>query len=312
MTVTTVHPARVECVVRGADQLGETPLWCERERKLWWLDIERPRLQSFDPASGRHSATPFECTYLGSQALCDDGSRLLALDLGLHLQDRASGALAPLAQVEGGLDNRLNDGRVDARGRFWVGTMDNQLHRPNGALYRVDPDGGAHRMLDGVIVSNGIAFSPDNRTMYFTDTRRYQSWRFDLDVDAGSLSNQRLFADHSATKERPDGACVDADGCVWMAFFAGRRVVRHRPDGEVDLVVPLPVTNPTCLCFGGDDLRTLYVTTAAKFLSPEQRAAEPLAGGLFAVHGVGQGLPEHRFHRRPVTAIPSNEWSDRT
>jgi len=310
--VTTLEPRRVECVVRGSDQLGETPLWCERERLLWWLDIERPALQWFDPASGRHERLPVDgCTYLGSQALCDDGSRLLALDLSLQRRDAGSGGLSHFARVEQGLDNRLNDGRVDARGRLWVGTMDNQLHRPQGALYRVDPDGSVHRVLDGVIVSNGIAFSPDQRTMVFTDTRRHLRWRFDLDIEAGTLSNQRVFADHTATKERPDGTCVDADGCLWTAFFAGGRVERQRPDGEVDLVVPLPVTNPTCVCFGGADLRTLYITTATKFLSPAQRAAEPLAGSLFAVHGIGAGLPEHRFGqlqpRQPPAAPPPQE-----
>jgi sugar lactone lactonase YvrE len=291
----TVDPSRIECVVRASDQLGETPLWCERENTLWWLDIERPKLQSLDPASGRHEVRRFDSAFLGSQALCDDGSHLLALDLDLHRLVRSSGELSLLARVEKGLDNRLNDGRVDARGRFWVGTMDNQLHRPSGALYRVDPDGAVHKFLDGVIVSNGIAFSPDNRTMYFTDTRRYQTWQFDFDLDAGQLSNQRLFADHSRARERPDGACVDVDGGIWTAFFAGGRVVRYRPGGEIDLVVPVPVTNPTCVCFGGADLRTLYITTAAKFLTPEQRAAEPLAGSLLAIDGLAQGMPEHRF-----------------
>jgi sugar lactone lactonase YvrE len=302
---TTIDPRRVECVVRGSDQLGETPLWCDRERKLWWLDIERPKLQSFDPASGAHAVVPFDGPeYLGSLALGDDGSQLLALDLALHHRS-AAGELSLLATVERDLDNRLNDGRVDARGRFWVGTMDNQLHRPSGALYRVDPDAGVQRMLDGVIVSNGIVFAPDGCTMLFTDTRRHTTWCFDLDLDDGALSNRRVFADHSATGERPDGACVDADGCFWIAFFAGRRVVRHRPDGTVDLIVPMPVTNPTCVCFGGDDLRTLYVTTAAKFLTPEQRAAEPLAGGLFAIHGLGRGLPEHRFGFTHASTTPS-------
>jgi sugar lactone lactonase YvrE len=293
--VTPIGSSRIECAVRGADQLGETPLWCERERKLWWLDIERPMLQSFDPASGRHEIQRFASTFLGSQALCDDGSHLLALDLELHRLARPSGELSLLARVEQGLDNRLNDGRVDARGRFWVGTMDNQLHRPQGALYRIDADGAVHRALGGMIVSNGIAFSPDDCTMYFTDTRRYQTWQFDFDLDAGRLSNQRLFADYRASRERPDGACVDVDGGVWTAFFAGRRVVRYRPDGAIDLAVPLPVTNPTCVCFGGADLRTLYITTAAKFLTPEQLAAEPLAGSLLAIHGLSQGMPEHRF-----------------
>ncbi len=295
---TTVDPRRVECVVRGADQLGETPLWCERERKLWWLDIERPRQQSFDPSSGAHAIVPIDgATFLGSQALGDDGSQLLALDLALYRRGVA-GDLRPFARVEQGLDNRLNDGRVDARGRFWVGTMDNQLHRPNGGLYRVDPD-GVHRMLGDVIVANGIAFASDGKTLYFTDTRRFTTWCFDLDLDDGALSNRRVFADYSATGERPDGACVDADGCIWTAFFAGRRVVRQRPDGTIDLVVPMPVTNPTCVCFGGHDLRTLYVTSATKFLTPEQRAAEPLAGSVFAVHGLAQGLPEQRFRFTP-------------
>jgi sugar lactone lactonase YvrE len=292
--MTTVDASRIECVVRGADQLGETPLWCERERKLWWLDIEQPKLQSFRPADGRHDVVDVETTFLGSQALGDDGAHLLALDLELHRRDR-SGALSRLARVEPGVDNRLNDGRVDARGRFWVGTMDNALHRPAGALYRVDPDGSVHRFVEGVIVSNGIAFSPDSRTLYFTDTRRYQTWRFDFDLDAGRITNRRLFADYSGSKDRPDGACVDADGGLWTAFFAGGRVVRYRPDGTVDVVVRMPVTNPTCLCFGGADLRTLYVTTATKFLTPAQRAAEPLAGSLLAIHGLAQGLPEHRF-----------------
>lgn len=289
----------VEPVVRGADRLGETPLWCERTGRLWWLDIERPKLQSFDPATGRHEAVAFDCVYLGTQALTRSGERLLGRDLELVVRSDETGEVRPFATVESGLDNRLNDGRVDARGRFWVGTMDNALTRPNGSLYRVDPDGGVARIAGDVIVSNGIAFSPDGRTLYFTDTRRYRSWAFDLDLDDGVVTGRRLFADHSATGERPDGACVDVDGCIWTAFFAGGRIVRHRPDGRIDRTIPMPVTNPTCLCFGGADLKTLYVTTAAKFLTPQQLAAEPLAGALFAVEGAGQGLPENRFGNTP-------------
>jgi sugar lactone lactonase YvrE len=298
--VATVDPRRVDCAVHGADRLGETPLWCERERRLWWLDIERPRLQWLDPTRGAHDSVAFDTPFLGSHALGHDGAQLLGLGLELHRRDTFTGALSLVARIdEHDLDNRLNDGRVDARGRFWVGTMDNDLHRPNGALYRVDPDGSVQRLFDGVIVSNGITFAPDGKTLYFTDTRRFITWRFDLDLDDGTLTNRRVFADHSAARERPDGACVDADGCVWTAFFAGRRVVRQRPDGTPDIVVPMPVTNPTCVCFGGDDLRTLYVTSATKFLDTRQRAAEPLAGSLFAVHGLGQGLPEHRFRFPP-------------
>lgn len=289
------HSISIDVAVAGQDQLGETPLWCDRTRKLWWVDIEQPKLRWFDPAKGSDGLAPLPGTFAGTQALMADGRRLLAEDLTLYALDPETGARTDLSAVEPGIDNRLNDGRVDARGRFWVGTMDNQLHRPTGGLYRVDPDGSATRMAGEVIVSNGIAFSPDGRTLYFTDTRRHLCFAFDLDMDDGTITNRRVFADHTATGERPDGACVDVDGCIWMAFFAGGRVVRHRPDGGVDKTIPLPVTNPTCLCFGGDDLQTLYVTSATKFLTPQQRAAEPLAGALFAIHGAGQGLPENRF-----------------
>lgn len=285
----------IDVAVAGQDQLGETPLWCDRTQKLWWVDIERPRLRWFDPATGADGQSPLPGTFAGTQALAADGRRLLAEDLVLYALDLETGARADIASVEPGLDNRLNDGRVDARGRFWVGTMDNQLHRPAGSLYRIDPDGTTTAMAGDVIVSNGIAFSPDGRTLYFTDTRRHLSFAYDLDLDEGAIGSRRLLADHTATGDRPDGACVDVDGCVWMAFFAGGRIVRHRPDGRIDRTIPLPVTNPTCLCFGGDDLKTLFVTSATKFLTPAQRAAEPMAGALFAIHGAGQGLPENRF-----------------
>ena len=285
----------IEPVVHAGDRLGETPLWCDRTRKLWWIDIERPKLQSFDPSTGGHESENLAGVYVGTQALTRTGQRLLAEDLTLYLRNQETGERTDLVTLEAGLDNRANDGRVDARGRFWVGTMDNGLSRPNGALYRVDPDGTATRMDEGFIVSNGIAFSPDGRTLYFTDTRRYTSYAYDLDLDDGVVTNRRVFADYASTGDRPDGACVDVDGCLWAAFFAGSRIVRYRPDGRVDRTVALPVTNPTCLCFGGTDLRTLYVTTARKFLSDAQLAAEPLAGALLAIDGLGQGLPEHRF-----------------
>ena len=293
--IRTVSAAGIECVVRVADQLGETPLWCDRSRKLWWLDIEKPKLQSYDPSTDIHEIFPEHGTsFLGSQALTETGGHVLARDLKLVTRD-AGGAQAPFAIVEDGLDNRLNDGRVDAFGRLWIGTMDNQLHRPQGALYRISPSGQVERLFGDVIVSNGIAFSPDGRRFHFTDTRRHQSWVFDMDRDDGAISNRRLFADYSASGERPDGACFDADGGLWTAFFAGGRVVRYAPSGEIDTVIMLPVSNPTCVCFGGPDLRTLFITSAAKLLSQEQLAAEPLAGSVFAVHGLAQGMPENRF-----------------
>ncbi|MVT50100.1 SMP-30/gluconolactonase/LRE family protein [Bradyrhizobium yuanmingense] len=294
MTSRMVAADRVEIAVPAGDVLGETPLWCGRSGKLWWIDIDRQLHQSFDAATGAHETVHHDCRFLGSQALTSDGAHILAQDLSLFRRDAASDLTSRLCEVETGLDNRLNDGRVDARGRLWIGTMDNELHRPNGSLYRVDGSAVA-RMFGDVIVTNGIAFSPDNRTLYFTDTRRYRTWSFDFDLDDGTIGDRKLFADYAASGERPDGTCVDVDGGLWTAFFSGGRVVRYRPDGRIDTIVPLPVTNPTCVCFGGNDYKTMFVTSARKFLDTGQLSSEPEAGHLLAIHGLAQGLPEHRF-----------------
>jgi sugar lactone lactonase YvrE len=298
-------PRAVRCALPGTDFLGETPLWCEATQSLLWLDIDAGRLQRWHPASGRHDVFTFDARYVGSLALMPEPGRvLIALDLALHVFDLATGHLTLLCQVEpADRDNRLNDGRCDARGRFWVGTMDNQLHRPNGALYRVDPSGHAVRMLGDVIVSNTLAVSPAQDRLYFSDTRRYTTWVFDLDAAAGTLGHQRIFVDHTAARMRPDGACVDAEGFVWNAIFAAGRVVRFTPSGQVDRVIELPVTNPTCVCLGGPDFKTLYITTARKFLGRAQLRAEPLAGSVLAVEVDVPGLPEARFGARHTNAI---------
>ncbi|PZP99684.1 MAG: gluconolactonase [Variovorax paradoxus] len=287
----------VRCVVPSSDVLGETPLWCEQTQSLLWLDIEQARLQRFHPASGRHDVWQFDERYLGTLALLRRPGRvLLGVDLALETFDLGTGARETLCQVEPvGMDNRLNDGRCDSRGRLWVGTMDNQLSRGNGGFYRVDPDGRVHRQFGDVVVSNTVALSPSEDTLYFSDTRRYTTWRFGLDVGAGTLGPREVFVDYSAQRDRPDGACVDSQGYVWNAIFAGGRVVRYAPDGTVDRVLTLPVSNPTCVCFGGPDLRTLFITTARRFLTRAQLRAEPWAGALLAIDVDVAGLAERRF-----------------
>jgi sugar lactone lactonase YvrE len=288
--------SKVRCVVPSQNELGETPLWCPRTNAVWWLDIERPKLQSFDPSTGRRRSFSFSCAFLGSLALRRSGGFLLALDLGLHAFDPATGELAHFCDVETARwNNRLNDGRCDTRGRFWVGTMDVGLKAPTGALYSVDAEKTVTRHEQGVIVSNSIALSPDQRTLYFSDTRRFTMWAFALDPELGVLSNRRVFVDHTATGDRPDGACVDEEGCVWVAMFTGSRIARYRPNGLLDRTIPVPVTNPTCVCFGGSDLSTLYITSARKFLSPAQLTAEPLAGALLAIEPGVRGIPEAQF-----------------
>lgn len=286
----------VECAVKSRDLLGETPLWCDRTKKLYWLDIDNTTIQRFDPQSGAHERFMLKGDFVGSLSLQSNGDLLIAIDGDLYTYAPGGGVLKPFCSVEPvGLDTRLNDGRVDARGRFWVGSMDNQLSRPVGSFYRIDPDGTVTRQFGDIIVSNTVTFSPDQKTLYFCDTRRFIIWAFDLDIDDGVLTNRRVFADYTSTGDRPDGACVDTDGCVWNAIFASGRIVRYTPDGRIDKSIAVPVTNPTCVCFGGEDLKTLYITTARKFLPPEQLAKEPLAGSVLAVIPGAQGLAEFRF-----------------
>lgn len=287
----------IACAAPSQDILGESPLWCEQTQSLLWIDIDRATLHRLHMASGRRDTFHFAARSLGSLALRHQlGSVLLALDTSLLTFDLGSGQLTPLCEVEPTTSNtRLNDGRCDARGNFWVGTMDNGLAAPAGSFYRAGADGSVVRQFGDVIVSNTVALSPDQAKLYFSDTRRYVTWAFDLNAEDGTLSNRRIFVDHRERKERPDGACVDREGALWVAMFGSGRVDRYTQDGHLDRSIALPVTNPTCVCLGGPGLRTLFITTARKFLSAEQLALEPLAGSVLAVEVDVPGWPEKRF-----------------
>ena len=288
--------ADVECVVQSGDSLGESVIWCPRTRKVWWLDILKPCLQSFDPVSKRHQVYPLPEPNCGCAALRASGGFVLAMDNGLHAFDPVTGALKLLAHPEPDPPtNRYNDGRVDRRGRFWLGTMDCDIRGPTGALYRIDPDHTAQRQFDGISVPNSTAFAPDDRTLYFADTPRHLIWAFDLDIGAGAISNRRVFADLTPRRGLPDGSCVDAEGFLWNAEFAGSRLTRYAPDGRADRTVALPVTSPTCCCFGGEVLDTLYVVSSTHRHNTEQRKAEPCSGGLLALDVGARGLPEAMY-----------------
>jgi sugar lactone lactonase YvrE len=286
----------VRCVIDTRDQLGETPLWCPRTGRIWWIDIDRPRLQSFAPRSGAHEVHTFEGRFLGSLALHRGGGFVIALDNSLHRFVPGTGTLRHLLDVEpAGAGTRLNDGRCDSRGRLWIGTADAVFKNPLGSFYRVDPDGSATRLFGDIIVTNSVCISPDERTLYMSDTRRYKLWAFDLDIDDGVLSRRRVFADYKQGPGRPDGACIDSNGYLWNAVFGGGKLIRYAPDGRVDREIALPVTNPTCVCLGGPGLRTLYITSSTNMLAPEVLARETLAGALLAIDVDTPGLPERMF-----------------
>ncbi|HTI65971.1 MAG TPA: SMP-30/gluconolactonase/LRE family protein [Caulobacteraceae bacterium] len=286
---------RIDCVVRGANRLGESPVWSVREQRLYWVDSRAPAVFRLDPATGVVEDLSLP-SIVGSIGLRRGGGLVAALQTGLHLLDFDSRRLDFVADPEAHLpENRFNDGRCDRRGRFWSGTMNDARREPTGSLYRLDPDFTVARIRDDVIVPNSICWSPDDTVMYFADTYREQMMAYTFHPDTGELSGLRPFADDRQGPGRPDGSTVDAEGFLWNAKFGGGRVVRYDPKGRVDRILDLPVSQPSSCVFGGPDLRTLYVTSATQRLDDAQLAAQPLAGGLFAADVGVAGLPEPEF-----------------
>jgi sugar lactone lactonase YvrE len=266
----------VERVVDSADRLGECPLWDERSQALWWVDIHAPAIKRFD---GKQVSVIPMPEYVGSIALRTNGELLAALQSGIHFVEQTAARL--FANAEKPADHRFNDGRCDRAGRFWVGTLKDPDFTPTGALYCFDRDGGSRAWRHGIAVPNSLAWSPDGRTMYFADSPRHKIWAFDYEPDEGRMSNERLFA--APYPGFPDGSCVDADGCLWNAEYGGARLVRYTPQGKIDRVIAVPPKEPTCCCFGGALLDTLYITSAK-------------GGGVWAVRPGSTGLPEARFN----------------
>jgi L-arabinonolactonase len=283
------------CVVDCKNQLAEGPLWDPIERSLFWVDIPAGLVQRFDPASGARAAWTLP-EGVGALALREKGGLVVALASGFALFDPASGALRRLASPEAGLpDNRMNDGKCDRRGRFWAGTMNAGADMFAGSLYRLDADLSFRSMAGGIGISNGPAWSPDDLVFYFADSRRRLIYAYDFDLATGAIANRRVFADCSHEPFEPDGATIDEEGCLWSAQWNGWRIVRYTPDGGVDRIVEMPVQRPTSCMFGGPNLGTLYVTSARIGLTDEELAAQPQAGGVFALDVGVRGLPAFRF-----------------
>lgn len=283
----------VRCVVDCKNQLAEGPVWCPREKALYWVDILGPALYRLDPRTGTVRNWPMPKA-IGSFALREKGGALLALQDGFYLFDFKSAPVkfaAPKSQAAG---TRFNDGRCDRQGRFWAGTMDDQHERhPIGSLYRCDPDGSVHEMITAVTISNGLSFSVDNSTMYFADSPKDEIYCYALDAKSGAISNKRVFA--NTNPGHPDGSTVDAEGYYWNAQWGSWQVVRYAPDGRIDRTIEVPAAQPSSCQFGGDDLTTLFITTARKGLSDAELKRQPQAGGIFAVNVGVRGLAEPYF-----------------
>lgn len=278
--------------------LGESPFWHPDEAALFWCDIPGRRLHRHEPASGRHTQWALD-SEPGCAAPLRGGDLLLACRDGLHRFSPKTGTRQRLAAPPyDPAAQRFNDGKADAQGRLWVGSIDD-ARAPQAALYRYG-GGRLDRIAGDITVSNGLAFSPDGATMYWADTAAHRVWAFDFDGSDGSLSRRRVFAefaprpaggDAAAYGGRPDGAAVDAEGAYWCAMYEGGRLLRFAPDGRLLAELPLPARCPTMPCFGGPDLRTLYVTTASHKRPEAELAALPWSGRVLALRVDVPGLP---------------------
>jgi sugar lactone lactonase YvrE len=279
--------------------LGESPFWHPDEQALYWLDIPGRRLNRFDPARQAHRFWELPCEP-GCCVPFADGSLLLAMRDGLWRFEPDSGRRHLLADPPyDPARERFNDGKADAQGRLWVGTIYEPRDPPLAALYCWS-DGELRRVADGITVSNGLGWSPDGRTMYWSDTKAHAVYAMDLDPADGSLSRRRTFAQFDARQPdqplagyggRPDGAAVDVDGAYWCAMFEGQRLLRLSPEGDVLQQVDLPVRCATMPCFGGPDLKTMYLTTAREKRPAEELGAQPWAGQVLQMRVEVAGLP---------------------
>ena len=277
--------------------LGEGVQWNHLDGCFWWTDIHSATLYRYQLHSKKlsHWDLPEK---LGCFAFAKHDSRLLgAFASGFAWFDIETGTLEWIAKPEAHLSgNRSNDGRCDRQGRFWMGTIVEQKNTPeqSAALYCLNSDGVVSQHFSGLHISNSLCWSPDSRKLYHADSPTHSIRVYDFDAASGELSNPQIFA-HTEIGVEPDGACVDAEGFVWNAQWGGSRVVRYAPDGNKNLVLDLPVSQTTCVAFGGADLNLLAVTSARIGLSDEALARQPQAGHLFIFQTDFTGLPESRF-----------------
>lgn len=283
----------LRCVVESKNILGEGPVWCPRDQVLFWIDMVGQKLFRYSPATSAVKTWELPLT-IGSFALRENGGLIMALRDGFYFYDLETQKLTPQKILIGKDDLGIcfNDGKCDRKGRFWAGTKHINEVQSLGILYRFDAHGDAQPMEHGILVSNGVAFSPDNTVAYFADSPRKLIYKYAFDLESGTLSNRSVFASNEAGPGYPDGATVDSEGCLWSAEWNGWRVVRYTPDGRIDRVIDTPVARPTSCQFGGEDLKTLYITSASIGQDFKQ---QPQAGGLFAIDVGVAGLPEPRY-----------------
>jgi sugar lactone lactonase YvrE len=283
-------------VLAARARLGECPVWQAVGQKLFWVDVYNHRVHQFDPATGK------DCYFdtgdvVSAIALAGTDRLLIALRDRLAWLHLPSGEVEIIHRIEfpHPEGTRLNDGKCDSHGRFWIGSCSDR--RGQAALYRYDPDGSLHIMETGLTTANGLAWSPDGSTFYLTDSAQHKIFAYDYLAETGSIVNRRILIDLSAEAVEPDGLTIDIDGNLWSALWDGWCVACFDASGQERSRIQFPIPRPTCVTFGGPDLTNLYITSASVGLSQNEIQKCHTAGDIFCLSSVAQGMPTHSFGR---------------
>lgn len=297
--------SNLECISDVKSLLGEGPIWDADSNKVYWVDILQGMIHELS-TKDRSIRSISTQEMIGAVSLCTNGQLLAALKSGLAYINSNSGAKEHLTHAEAELpNNRYNDGKCDPAGRFWIGTMSLNEEPGAGNLYQFTTDIGIQKKLSNVTISNGLAWSLDNKTFYYIDTPCFEVWAYDYDINTGNIENKKVVIQIPPSEGYPDGMSIDEEGMLWIAHWDGWQVARWNPNtGEKLLSVQIPAARVTSCCFGGPNLNDLYITTAKVGLSKEDEALQPLAGSLFYIRNLPfKGVPVAPFkcisHKKP-------------
>jgi sugar lactone lactonase YvrE len=287
--------SEVELALDAHAETGEGPVWDHRDQSLLWIDVTGGLVHRLDPITGRDESFHVG-QHVGALALRSAGGFVLAVRGGFAGFDLVIARPLPIADTEAATPtNRMNDGKVDSKGRFWAGSMAYTETGREGSLYRLDQDQTVTKVLSGLGISNGLGWSPDDSVMYHIDSLTGGIDAYDFNADTGQITNRHRLIDIERADGIPDGMTVDREGYLWVALWNGWGVRRYGPDGTLDRGIRLPVRQVSCCTFGGPDMRDLYITTAARGLSPRELTEQPRAGGVFRYQPGVSGLPSRAY-----------------